>query len=246
MSKIQEIRNKKELPTEFSLNKYREVVNFDLDLWTVNLGARFDEWETPGINHFKGLCCPACYSIGMIKTPILQKESRFFGSLSNVYDMNADIFLSLKKEIETEISNHPEKSRTSICDIIEGHSSTVMVNLDASDDQIINDFRKWLADKREKQESRPPKKMITSEQTAKWRTYEILAYLDLTLWARANNKKITNELMGSTLFPNIDVNKAERIRKVVEPMALELMRPSFFFALISQISEEESKKTLPE
>ena len=52
----------------------------------------------------------------------------------------------------------------------------------------------------------------------------ILAYLDLSIWAKVESLSISYAVMGNALFPDqIDIDIVDRVRRVVRPKAELLM-----------------------
>ena len=126
----------------------------------------------------------------------------------------------------------------------------VKVDLHGTDQKIISDFTKWLSSTREKVALVAPRKKITKDDFLIWIKNAILPYLDLIAWSNANGVEITQQLLGTALFPDeYDVNLAERIRKVVAPMARTIAQDIFISSLrsqaISEIAERKSQNSIP-
>ncbi len=63
--------------------------------------------------------------------------------------------------------------------------------------------------------------------------------MDLSFWADINGYRLTNQVLGIALFPDeYNVGLADRIRKVVAPLALAASSPAYVEALQSQALEE--------
>jgi len=125
---------------------------------------------------------------------------------------------------------------------IELHSETrIFVDLHASDTQLIADFTDWLARKRLERKIKACDRPITEDDTREWARYGVLPYMDLQLFSAYTGLKFTQWQVGQLLFPNEDIDPAERIRKVVRPMAESLMEESFLAAFDNQVSRTESK-----
>ena len=68
--------------------------------------------------------------------------------------------------------------------------------------------------------------MFTSNQFDRWKRLRILPYLDLTLVASFEEKKLTLSDIGQKLFPDCyDVDLTQRVRQLVKPLAEELIMP---------------------
>jgi hypothetical protein len=122
----------------------------------------------------------------------------------------------------------------------------ITVDLRASDEDLILEFKNWLYEKRKSQKDIGfREKMFGEKEFSDWIKNRILPYLDLTIIAKAKGIKITNALMGNLLFPDdIEVDVAEKVRKTVKPMAKKVMSIAFLDAL--QFAAFIQTKNLPE
>lgn len=115
----------------------------------------------------------------------------------------------------------------------------VEVNMHAPDSLIIDDFRKWLIAAREVFEI-PAKNLFTESDMDSWAKFQILPFVDLSNWAKLEDVKIPDPVMGAALFPNeYDVSLSERIAKVVRPKANWLTRSSVVNAIQAQTDNME-------
>ncbi|QVN18739.1 DUF6387 family protein [Burkholderia pyrrocinia] len=115
----------------------------------------------------------------------------------------------------------------------------VSVDLYASEEKLIEDFRAWLRTTREKLGVPNIKRKFTEADFERWHQNKILGYLDLTFWAHINGYRLTNEMIGSALFPDeYSVSLSERVRKVVAPLALSASSSAYIEALLSQALNE--------
>ncbi|MCX7205907.1 MAG: DUF6387 family protein [Proteobacteria bacterium] len=78
----------------------------------------------------------------------------------------------------------------------------VEVDPSASDEQIIFEFKNWLAKWRKEMQSKTPSYNFTNEDFNKWHVYRLLAYFDLSYWAELEGVKIADAAMFDALFPN--------------------------------------------
>lgn len=124
-------------------------------------------------------------------------------------------------------------------------SGEVVVNVDlfASEDKLIDDFRIWLRATRAAMNVPSLQRRFARSDFDRWHQNRILAYLDLSFWADIHGYRLTNQILGVALFPDeYNVSLAERIRKVVAPMSLAASSHAYLDALVSQaLSEAESK-----
>jgi hypothetical protein len=98
------------------------------------------------------------------------------------------------------------------------------IDINASDEQLKKEFEEWLNDFRKTTKYKAREKIFTSKTMEKWVEYKVLPYLDLTLIAKAENKRLTQHKLGELLFPNEDkVDTTERIRATAKKHAKPLL-----------------------
>jgi hypothetical protein len=98
---------------------------------------------------------------------------------------------------------------------------TVTVDLFSSEKKLVDDFKKWLRVTRAALNVPNLGKRFDKSDYERWHKNRVLAYLDLTLWAKVKGHRLTNQIMGVALFPDeYSVSLAERVRKTVAPDAL--------------------------
>ena len=117
-----------------------------------------------------------------------------------------------------------------------GGFTFAQIDIVASDEQLIEDFKQWLKDTRSlvKIEARP--KTFTETDAENWHKKRILPYIDLTIWAKLKGISITHQEIGIVLFPDeYNVALGERVRRTVKPLVDMLMRPSTLCAIASQV-----------
>ncbi|WP_186044252.1 DUF6387 family protein [Burkholderia gladioli] len=120
---------------------------------------------------------------------------------------------------------------------------SVKVDLFSSEEKLVDDFRKWLRVTRAALDIPNLQRRFKGGDFDRWYQNRILAYLDLSFWAQINGIQLTNQVIGVALFPDeFNVNLAERVRKVVAPLALSAASPPYLEALFSQALEEEEQK----
>lgn len=78
----------------------------------------------------------------------------------------------------------------------------VEIDLMYSDDKIIEDFKMWLNQKREKHSSNKSHKRISDTEFRKWITQPRLAYIDLYLWQLITGNILTYPEIVKLLYPN--------------------------------------------
>jgi len=127
----------------------------------------------------------------------------------------------------------------------------VTVNLHASEAQLVDDFRQWLTEIKEARSLAHQRKRLNQMDFEDWDRFKVLAYLDLTFWALVNDYEITNQVLGLALFPSeFEIALADRVRKVVSPLAHKLVTEDFCDLLRAQALEmieveRESPNSIP-
>jgi hypothetical protein len=120
----------------------------------------------------------------------------------------------------------------------------VTVDLDATDEQIENDFSHWLKHYRKASGYRVPKKKVHeklfSQKTFdKWIECGLIPYLDLVIVAKMEGKTISQEKLGEVIFPDEpECNLDYRIRTITKPEAERLMEESTWWSILAQIANE--------
>lgn len=112
----------------------------------------------------------------------------------------------------------------------------VSVDLSAPDKLLLSEFKKWLTKARLStsktlNHSKWSKKAFTEADFKKWSRLKVLAYIDLYICDAVFGESLTMYQIGQLLFPNTDSSHAddadpsERVRKVVRPLAANLLKP---------------------
>jgi hypothetical protein len=100
----------------------------------------------------------------------------------------------------------------------------VSVDLEASDDQLKEDFSSWLKKTRIDTQKNKKRSYIKQTDFDQWVEYGVMPYLDLTFMSKLEGKKITQDKLGQLIFPDeFEVTISERIRKVTKPLAERLI-----------------------
>ena len=107
------------------------------------------------------------------------------------------------------------------------------VDLDGSDENILGDFKKYLVAARTLYQT-PKDGKITRNMIQRLSQNKILPFLDLSIWSKINDKKISYQNTAKWLFTHkLDDVNADKIRKVTRPLALRAIDPQFFRKLSS-------------
>lgn len=93
----------------------------------------------------------------------------------------------------------------------------ISIDQEASDEQLIQGFKDWLSEWRKTYPYKAPIKIFTDADFAKWHRYQLLAYFDLSYWAKLEGKKISDDSLVSALFPNeLDIGANDRVKLLRE------------------------------
>jgi hypothetical protein len=76
------------------------------------------------------------------------------------------------------------------------------IEMNASDEQIKNDFAKWLAHERKRRNHFSAKKNFSEVDCASWCDAAILPYLDLTFWSELEGVRIHQHVIAQAIFPD--------------------------------------------
>ena len=125
-------------------------------------------------------------------------------------------------------------------------SAHVVVNLEAPDEQIKNDFNHWLTHYRKASGCHVPKKkahekLFNQKTFDYWVEYGLILYLDLVIVAKLEGKNITQEKLGELIFPDEvdDVDTTYRIRTITAPEADRLIESATRWSLKRQAAREK-------
>lgn len=130
------------------------------------------------------------------------------------------------------------------------HTPLLTVDLNATDEQIMNDFRRWLDEERRTRvrvidrDAKEMRKDISEKDISKWVQFRVAAYVDIILvqeWLRTTNAaKLTDPQTAELLFPDeYEVDRVSRLRKVVQKEAGRVMSSGFLDKLKTQVERLE-------
>lgn len=92
----------------------------------------------------------------------------------------------------------------------------ITVNLHYDDSYLIEQFKQWLAVKREKDKKKPrlsEKNKISDRQISQWALGNYRQLIDLDYWAKLEKVKIAEDLMISTIWPNDTAKTKESLKE---------------------------------
>ena len=116
-----------------------------------------------------------------------------------------------------------------------GGFAFAQIDIGAPDEQLIGDFKKWIADIRKQIGISSYPQNFTSADLADWHAKQVLPYIDLTIWAKLMDRNITQQEIGIVLFPDdYNISLSDRVRRTVKPLAEKLMMSSTVGAISMQ------------
>jgi hypothetical protein len=121
----------------------------------------------------------------------------------------------------------------------------LVVDLNAPDEQVLNDMKYLLPLYRKITGYRIPKKLahkklFTQKTFDYWIEYGLIPYLDLVLIAKIEDKEITQGKLAELIFPDeFEVDGKYRIRTITKPEAERLMEDATIWALMRQAADEK-------
>ena len=122
----------------------------------------------------------------------------------------------------------------------------VVVDLAATDDQIIADFRRFLPSYRKLLGIQVRAQGVTEKDFATWISAGVIPYIDLQLWSLAENCSITQNILGQAIFPDeYETDTTERIRRTTRPKADQILTSEFEAALAMQVAAHLLAKKNP-
>ncbi|WP_175803710.1 DUF6387 family protein [Burkholderia ambifaria] len=252
------------VPKNFQLERYASTDSFDIVDWVLNLEARFflsclssstkdlrgghenflnsildDPVVKPTAARTSGppQDFPAVidFEVGDYFWGGVQDDR--FGLYKEAFDRSRDN--DKVTDIDKQLLSKPMWMMFTECDLGYEDNVAVRVNLHCSEEKIVRDFTNWLRRTRERLSISAPRRPVQSRDFEEWSRFKVLPFLDLWLWSRVHDIRIPHQEIGVALFPDeLDVNVAERIRKVVVPLAKRICAESFTDALRVQAENE--------
>ena len=104
------------------------------------------------------------------------------------------------------------------------HKPILAIDLDASDEQLLLCFKRWIQEQRIKSGHKPKSKMFTTNDYKKWISNMVLPYLDITLILDFDGNDLPYHFIGNSLFPDeIEIDVTDKVRRTVKPLANSLL-----------------------
>lgn len=253
------IRNAKDIPIWFDISRYQKANKLDINGWFANIAIR-TEWlnnETPGNKaefHEQMFADPIVTSIETID-PAYCWTCSPVNNLS-VYSLTKlhQIVLGYQQTINEDdpfCYHDPELGPScilhqSVADILRHVNfitdgiAQIEVNLNAPDELILHSFKEWLAIQRSEEADPLTKRLnktIDESDFADWTEKQLLAFVDIEIWSKFEDTRITDNAIGAAIFPNeYDISLSERIRKVIRPLSRNVFNWAFLAALETQLN----------
>lgn len=224
------IKHPEDLPKWFEINKYKELKNFSFEQWVRVIGDRYNInqiFESYGVAQLESLnftpdkiFCNGITSDRYPANPELPRRpftTKSVKSLSYQDAESINFFIhSLENNLGIQLHNRTT-SKTSLelfdkpYDLIiqsTGLSNTpdvhVIIDLSASDSQILKDVQLWLSEYREAAKKPSASNSHYYEKRHEmWLIWRVIPYLDLFLWAKISGVSIINALMAKAIFSDL-------------------------------------------
>lgn len=110
-----------------------------------------------------------------------------------------------------------------------------VINLSATDEQIISDFIQWLPLYRKVLGVKSKSKNLSEKDFNKWIEGGVIPFIDLKLWGLLHGFSFTQNILGQAIFPDeTQIDTTERIRKTTSPKVDLILQENFSHALENQ------------
>jgi hypothetical protein len=113
------------------------------------------------------------------------------------------------------------------------------IDLNATDEQIVSDFRHWLTEYRKSTGIKAPTNNFTEKHFKEWQQWRVLPYIDLVMMAKAEGKSLTQARIAGLIFPDErDIDIVDRVRRTTKPKAEWLVTEATCNAMEAQLQAE--------
>ncbi len=120
-----------------------------------------------------------------------------------------------------------------------------VVDLRMPEDQLVNQFRLWLRNIKFEKKTDVGRSSASTATLVDFAKYQVLAFMDLMYWAEVNHADITHHVLGLAIFPDdYQTALAERVRKVVGPLARRIVTPQYCDSMHIQVNALGKKADL--
>lgn len=110
----------------------------------------------------------------------------------------------------------------------------VVIDFSKTDESLRQDFANWLSKKRRESMASTGLdwwRRFDKKTFSKWHRYCVLGCVDLELLAKADGIRLTHKQMADALYPHVNLEQTEHIRKTVRPLAERIVNWQTVFAL---------------
>ncbi|MEI6069736.1 MAG: DUF6387 family protein [Methylococcaceae bacterium] len=235
----------KELDTSwFDLKNYDYLSKLDLPGWieqiTKRLYAHIITTDYVNENNFK-----KSDLIDVVDTLKRGRAESFSGEWHTepaVYDLSVSDAFGISTDprvLITYTRRYSEIKNDHFFDSQHPFKKAIFINLSASDEQLKNEFSKWLSDNRAIESGKHQKKLFSQVNFDHWVKNRVIPYLDLKLIAKIEGKKITQDKIAKLIFSDEhDISIIDRLRDTTKPTADILMNSGAIRTLLSQHKSE--------
>lgn len=120
----------------------------------------------------------------------------------------------------------------------------VAVDLGASDDFLLREFRVWLRNIRKAARVYPVRRVVDDSDLKRWHQQRLLPYLDLDYWATIHGKRFTLPSYSLALFPHRHFGDVEdMVRRTIRPRALKIISDEYLSAMRLQVQMSKSHES---
>ncbi len=167
---------------------------------------------------------------------VIQQSEKLNNALQifdELTDSDFNNFLRQYPNLRQQQSEYYKQFLSPISSFFDNQMHYVSVNLKASDEQIMSDFRQWLSEYRKitgieqpiVKKRKNPLPAFTNNDLSRWVEYRVLPYIDLTMIAQLEGKEMTYPKIANLIFPDVyDVDIVERVKKTTKPEADRLIK----------------------
>ena len=252
------------LPDWFNIDNYKASKNYTLTQWRLALVLRhiafnpnYQNIEADGKNTIAAriLVEGAPKNLGRLvdegvklektnieeETPCMVKsltirDACFFGNLIEE-DQDFKPFMQEIFDSEEEVkglSQNLDKTIDDKYDLSQDGFFVLEVDLNTTDDNLIDNFTKWLKGARKKYGVPYYRKNLTKEHLQKWYNYGVLPYMDLMYWSRLTNTKIPWHVIGEAVISDeisANIDTTNTVRTTTKKYATMLDHPKMLETL---------------
>lgn len=157
----------------------------------------------------------------------------------NDYDDVEDFDLDLGEEISSGVHKFNTTPAWKMKHKVLGDTGRFFIGVDlgASDEFLVNQFRCWLKNIRKNADVPPIRRLFNANHFSDWHCNRLLPYLDLTFCCKVYKEKVTHEEIAKLLFPFEEQrDSTTRLRRTVSTNALKLVSEEYVSALNTQLS----------